>query len=131
MSKKKLPVVQPKGVALDLESEFFRALADPTRLSIVMRLAAHNGQDVDAIAATFPQDRSVISRHLGLLHDAGILQREQEGRHVFYRLDGRYVLERLEQLVSAMRAAMDACCPPEGSSPRASAERRHTLRKRP
>ncbi len=122
--------MQPRSIAVDLDSAFFRALADPTRLALVMRLASMNGQDVDAIAAAFPQDRSVISRHLGILHDAGILRREQEGRHVFYRLDGRYVLDRLEQLVSAMRAAMDACCPPDTPPSKATAEGPRPGRKR-
>lgn len=97
-------------IASELDTDFFKALAEPTRVAIILKLAANNGQEVDAIAQGFPQDRSVISRHLAALHDAGILERKPQGRHVVYRLRAREVLDRLEGLVALLRRALEPCC---------------------
>ncbi|MEW5848317.1 MAG: metalloregulator ArsR/SmtB family transcription factor [Myxococcota bacterium] len=112
MSARNLPVLS-RSLHDELDTAFFKALADPTRIAMVMKLATQNGLDVDAISAGFPQDRSVISRHLQILQTAGILERQPQGRHVIYRLNGTLVLERLEGLVATIRAAMASCCPPD------------------
>lgn len=94
-----------------LPLELLRALADPCRLEILLRLGQCGEQDIEAIAEGFTQDRSVISRHLAALHAAGVLLRRHEGRRVLYRVDGQALISRLEALVAALRAAMSTCCP--------------------
>jgi DNA-binding transcriptional ArsR family regulator len=90
-----------------------RALADPCRLEIVLRLGQCGEQDIEAISEGFAQDRSGISRHLSALHAAGVLTRRQEGRRVLYRVDGGALLDRLEALTESLRAALSSCCPPK------------------
>lgn len=65
-----------------------------------------------AIAAAFPQDRSVISRHLASLHAAGVLRREKVGRRVVFEVDGAAVIERLEEMLARFRDVIRVCCPP-------------------
>lgn len=103
-----------------LPLELLRALADPCRLEILLRLGQCGERDIEGIADGFVQDRSVISRHLAALHAAGVLLRRQEGRRVLYRVDGSALIHRLEALTAALRAAMSSCCPP---SPRARSTR--------
>lgn len=99
------------GCAVILDSDLFKALCEPVRIEIVRLLIARGRSDLSAIAAELPQDTSVISRHLAVLHRAGLIRRAKAGRHVFFELDGPELLARLEGIVAALRAAVPFCCP--------------------
>ncbi len=49
------------------DSKLFKALCEPVRVEIVKFLTAEGRCDVRTVAAHFPQDASVVSRHLALL----------------------------------------------------------------
>jgi len=93
------------------DTQFFKAFSEPVRLEIVRFLLKNGRSDVAAIAETFPQDRSVISRHLKTLLDAGIVTAEKETRHMMYQLDGKAVLANLELLVARIKDCLAVCCP--------------------
>jgi DNA-binding transcriptional ArsR family regulator len=57
----------------------FAALSDPTRRRIVERLA-RGSLTVGEIAADFPISQPAISRHVRVLEDAGLLERDVVGR---------------------------------------------------
>jgi ArsR family transcriptional regulator len=65
-----------------------RVLADPARLRLVSLIAARPGAEACVCHLTEPLDLSqpTVSHHLKLLHEAGILDREQRGRWVYYSL---------------------------------------------
>jgi ArsR family transcriptional regulator len=66
-------------------SKVFHALADPIRIGIVEFL----GKDercVCEIVAAFPRGQSTISKHLNILHEAGILNRRFEGKKTLYKV---------------------------------------------
>ena len=66
-------------------SKVFQALADPIRLGIIEFL----GKDercVCEIVAAFPRGQSTISKHLNILHEAGILDRRFEGKKTLYKV---------------------------------------------
>ena len=68
-----------------LSPQFFRALGDPNRLALLARLAACCGpRTVSELAACCPVDLSVVSRHLAILREAGILQARKHGKEVHY-----------------------------------------------
>ena len=94
-----------------LDSELFKALCEPVRIELVRLLIAHGRSDLGALAAELPQDASVISRHLALLHRAGLVRREKRGRHVLYELDGPALLSRVEGIAGELRRAIPFCCP--------------------
>ena len=79
------------------------ALCEPVRVDIVRVLVGKRRADLQTIAGELPQDRSVISRHLALLHRAGVVRREKVGRQVFFELDGATLLDRLEGMVEGCR----------------------------
>lgn len=56
----------------------FRALADPTRREILQILRRGN-QTVGGIAGNFRMSRPAISKHLRLLHRAGLVDTRAEG----------------------------------------------------
>jgi DNA-binding transcriptional ArsR family regulator len=64
----------------------FRALADPTRRGI-LELLAKRDLTAGEIAERFPIAFPSVSRHLGILKDAGLVTAEREGQHVRYRLN--------------------------------------------
>ena len=100
-----------------LDGRLFAALREPVRVSLIEFLTVHGRSDIAAIAAAFPQDRSVISRHLSSLHAAGILRREKRGRRVFFEVDGAAAVARLEAILARFRRIVPLCCPPGGSGP--------------
>lgn len=62
-----------------------RAIAEPTRLRILMLLSTGE-LTVKDLTQVLGQSQPRISRHLKLMHDAGILSRVQEGSWVYFRL---------------------------------------------
>jgi DNA-binding transcriptional ArsR family regulator len=64
----------------------FRALADPTRREI-LELLANRDLTAGEIADRFPIAFPSVSRHLGILRDAGLVAAEREGQHIRYRLN--------------------------------------------
>ena len=67
------------------EAEIFKAIGNPTRLGIVKALA-DGERCVNEIAEAAGADVSTVSLHLTRLRHAGIVEREQRGKRVFYRL---------------------------------------------
>ncbi len=64
----------------------FQALGDPTRRAILAGLMAGE-RSTGAIAGDFPLSRPTISKHLGVLHRAGLVSRRQRGRNQLYSLE--------------------------------------------
>jgi DNA-binding transcriptional ArsR family regulator len=103
-------------LAAIVDSELFGALCEPVRVEIVKLLTARGRSDVQTIAAQVPQDRSVVSRHLGVLHRAGVVRREKVGRQVFFELDGINIVARMERMIEQFRSIIPLCCPPSTGS---------------
>ncbi len=91
-----------------MQTSFFKALCDPNRVAILADLAQCGApKTVGQIAAALPVDVSVVSRHLAMLRDAGILTAQKRGKEVHYAV--RY--QGLAGTLRAMAEAIDACCP--------------------
>jgi ArsR family transcriptional regulator len=73
-------------VSADLLQKVFRTLGDPTRVRILAllereELAVHELMEALAMA------QSRVSRHLGILRDAGLLRDRREGTYALYRFE--------------------------------------------
>jgi DNA-binding transcriptional ArsR family regulator len=65
----------------------FAALADPTRRRVVETLLRDGSTSVPALTAALPITRQAVAKHVALLDDAGLIEREPgAGREVRYRL---------------------------------------------
>jgi DNA-binding transcriptional ArsR family regulator len=64
---------------MDLLTQTFSALADPTRRAIVARLAAGDAT-VGELAEPFDISGPAVSRHLQVLQDAQLIERKVRGR---------------------------------------------------
>ena len=91
-----------------LEARFFKALCDPSRIGILARLAQScEPRTVSDIASCCLTNVSVVSRHLAMLRDVGILHAEKRGKEVYYAV-------RYPELAATLRRiadAIEACCP--------------------
>ena len=69
-----------------IEADIFRALADPTRRAVFVRLAGRE-MCVSKLMAGFAISQPAISQHLAALRGAGLVRERRQGRHAFYRID--------------------------------------------
>ena len=95
----------------NFDSRFFKTLSEPVRLDILRFLMLNGRSDIGTIADNMPQDRSVISRHLNLMQEAGILNSTKETRYVYYEINGKEFIDKLEAITRQIRECMQACCP--------------------
>jgi len=95
----------------NFDAKFLKTLSEPVRLEILKFLMQNGRADIGTIAEHMPQDRSVISRHLNLMHEAGILNCEKETRHVFYEINGNAFIEKIENITGLIRQCIAECCP--------------------
>lgn len=66
-------------------ARYFSLLADPTRLRILHTIC-RTEQSVTSIVAATGATQTAVSRHLGLLHHAGVVSRRRESSLVYYRV---------------------------------------------
>ena len=62
----------------------FRTLADPTRRTIFERLCREGEQTVGALTAQSGVSQPAVSKHLGVLKQAGLVRDRPEGRQTHY-----------------------------------------------
>jgi DNA-binding transcriptional ArsR family regulator len=62
----------------------FRTLGDPTRRAIFERLCREGEKTVGALTAAAGVSQPAVSKHLGLLKQAGLVRDRHEGRQTHY-----------------------------------------------
>jgi DNA-binding transcriptional ArsR family regulator len=64
--------------------DLFRTLADPTRRAIFERLCREGEQTVAALTIQARISQPAVSKHLGMLKQAGLVRDRHEGRQTHY-----------------------------------------------
>ena len=67
--------------------EVFRALADPTRRSLLDELFKQDGQTLSALEQRLPMTRFGVMKHLQLLEEAGLVVTRRRGREKLHFLN--------------------------------------------
>lgn len=62
----------------------FKTLSDPTRRALFERLCREGEKTVTALTANAGVSQPVVSRHLGVLKQAGLVRDRHEGRQTHY-----------------------------------------------
>lgn len=89
----------PEPADLTHVAGLFQALADPTRLTLL--LALQDGErSVSALTDLLSQPQSTVSRHLGILRHARLVQTRRDGPRVHYRLADAHLADLLTQAFS-------------------------------
>src|SRR5665213_629787 len=65
----------------------FRALADPTRRSLLDELFRNDGQTLKALRERFPMTRFGVMKHLRQLEEAGLVVTRRQGREKLHFLN--------------------------------------------
>jgi len=67
--------------------DVFRALADPTRRSLLDELFTQDGQSLTALEARLPMSRFGVMKHLKVLEEAGLVVTKRRGREKLHFLN--------------------------------------------
>src|SRR3954451_15579086 len=67
--------------------EVFRALADPTRRSLLDELFRDDGQTLGGLERRLPMSRFGVMKHLRVLEDAGLVTTQRRGREKLHFLN--------------------------------------------
>jgi DNA-binding transcriptional ArsR family regulator len=67
--------------------DVFRALADPTRRSLLDELFGEDGQTLSALEQRVPMSRFGVMKHLKVLEEAGLVVTRRRGREKLHFLN--------------------------------------------
>jgi uncharacterized protein YndB with AHSA1/START domain len=70
-----------------MDDAVFRALADPTRRSLLDKLFKEDGQTLSALVEKLPMTRFGVMKHLALLEEAGLVVTRRRGREKLHFLN--------------------------------------------
>lgn len=80
------------------EAALFKVLGDPTRLRLAVLLAIQGETCVCMLAEALDEPDFKVSRHLGIMRSAGMVEARREGTWMYYKLTGpRHRLEQCLQ----------------------------------
>ena len=98
-----MPIPHPLPDPLvELVAQRFRVIGEPMRIRLLDRLRdgeASVGELVDALGST----QQNVSKHLGVLHGAGIVSRRKEGNRVVYAIADDSVFELCETVCGGLQ----------------------------
>ena len=69
-----------------MRRDVFQAIADPTRRSIILLIAAQ-AMTPNSIAEHFDTSRQAVSKHLKILIECELVKQKQSGREIYYQLN--------------------------------------------
>lgn len=88
---------------LQAKAEVFKALGHPTRLYIVQELSKGE-RCVCRFVEKIDADFSTVSKHLGVLKNAGLVEDEKRGQQVFYRLRVPCVMQFMDCIEAVLES---------------------------
>lgn len=103
MGNKYDPQACSKLIQDNIDFEFFKTLFDPVRTELLVYLVSNGTKNIKEIADNFSQDRSVISRHLDLMHRYGIVDKTKENRNIYYKANSLFVIDKFDQTTNNIK----------------------------
>jgi DNA-binding transcriptional ArsR family regulator len=86
---------------VELLAQRFRVLGDPTRIRLLERLRRSEAT-VTELASVTGSSQQNVSKHLGILRDAGIVERRKQGTASLYRISDHTIFELCEQVCGSL-----------------------------
>lgn len=93
----------PPAAELEAASRTYKALTDPTRVAVLLSLADGGSCCVCDLSWIVGRDEKLVSHHVRLLKNLGVVRSRRDGRMVMYELT-----ELGEALVASFRATSAA-----------------------
>lgn len=98
-----MPTPHPLPVPLvELIAQRFRVIGEPMRIRILDHLR-DGPATVGGLQEALDTSQQNVSKHLGVLHQAGIVGREKRGNHVVYSIADETVFDLCEQVCGGLR----------------------------
>ena len=85
-------------------SKVYTALGDEHRQRILLTFERGERLNVGQIVEVSTLSRSAVSHHLKILRDAGVLQRQKEGKEVYFWINKEYLIEAMQTVVDYIRS---------------------------
>ena len=95
-----LPHPLPEPLA-ELIAQRFRVIGEPMRIKLLDRLCDGEAS-VQELTEALGASQQNVSKHLGILHQAGVVGRRKAGNHVYYSIADDSVLELCEQVCGGL-----------------------------
>ena len=86
----------------EARAKIIKAMAHPARLFVVDELSKTGERCVCELTEMIGSDMSTVSRHLGVLKGAGIVEDQKRGQMVYYRLRVKCILSFFECIESVI-----------------------------
>jgi DNA-binding transcriptional ArsR family regulator len=87
---------------IEVIAERFRVIGEPMRIRLLDAL--RDGEaTVGELTARLGASQQNVSKHLGVLHQAGIVSREKQGTSVLYSIADDSVFDLCEQVCGGLR----------------------------
>ena len=96
----------------DVVASYFSVLAEPTRLKIMHALCLGE-KSVTEIVAETGATQTNVSRHLGLMHRHGVVQRRKNGTRVIYSVADPTMIDLCRSVCTRIAGTIDEKKPPQ------------------
>jgi DNA-binding transcriptional ArsR family regulator len=93
-------------------SRYFALLAEPMRVRVLHAICQQE-RTVNEIAAETGATQTNISRHLGMMHRAGVLSRRKDGNFVYYGVADTAITEICRSVCTHIAARAEAAAAPQ------------------
>ena len=91
---------------VDVIAQRFRVLAEPMRIKLLDQLREGDAT-VGELQAALGASQQNVSKHLGILHNAGMVTRTKDGNHARYSIADQGVFALCEQVCGDVRRQVD------------------------
>jgi DNA-binding transcriptional ArsR family regulator len=101
---------------IELVAQRFRVLGEPMRIKLLDRLRQSDA-NVSELQDALGASQQNVSKHLGILHAAGMVARTKQGNQVRYAISDPSVFDLCEQVCGGVRRQLqelDAILQPSG-----------------
>ena len=87
---------------IELVAQRFRVLGEPMRIKLLDRLREGDAT-VSELQEALGASQQNVSKHLGILHGAGMVSRTKDGNHTRYAIADPAVFELCDQVCGGVR----------------------------
>jgi DNA-binding transcriptional ArsR family regulator len=99
MANATTPLPEP---LIELIAQRFRVIGEPMRIRLLDHLRGGSAT-VSELRQALATSQQNVSKHLGVLHQAGIVRREKRGNHAVYSIADQSVFDLCEQVCGGLR----------------------------
>jgi DNA-binding transcriptional ArsR family regulator len=94
------PLPEP---VVDLVAQRFRVLGEPMRIKLLDCLSVRGEASVGELQAALGASQQNLSKHLGILHAAGMVNRTKQGNRTLYAISDPLVFELCDLVCGRLR----------------------------